>query len=39
MVEFRVTIINVPKRANIPLQDIDRHVLTEGAMSSPQCQI
>ena len=28
-----------PQRANIPLQDLDRCVLTVGAVSGPHCQI
>ena len=27
-----------PQRATIPLQGLDRHVLTEGAILGPHCQ-
>ena len=42
MIEFRVATYDVhmhPQRANIPLQGLDRHVLAEGVISGPYCQI
>ena len=40
-VEFKVamTCTGTHKRANIPLQDLDRHTLTVGAISGPHCQL
>ena len=42
MVDFRVAMYDIhmhPQTANIPLQGLDRHVLTVGAISGLHCQI
>ena len=40
MVEFIVVVTSTCiHKANIPLQGLDRHLLTMGAISGPHCQI